>query len=238
MGAGQDKASDLVLCALVRARFGELLAPLTAHGESDLFLLGPLSMLDLMLETPMSAILKKIPLDSETKAVLRGEPSLLRPLYQFMLAQASGEWEAARDLRDSHGCRYRRGLLVGRPDSGPAKSPAVRKKPALELSEREPEQFLPSNPSALGGPNAKAAAAASGHVLLCKTGLVCHLRGCRETSTISLFLLASFPRRPSASQAVPGGATDPTTDNRYFIILLANTILFHQRVVDHDCVRR
>jgi c-di-GMP-related signal transduction protein len=98
IGAGQDKTSDLVLCALVRARFGELLAPLTPHGESDLFLLGLLSMLDVMLETPMSEILEKIPLDSETKAVLRGEPSLLRPIYQLMLSHESGEWEAGQGI--------------------------------------------------------------------------------------------------------------------------------------------
>ena len=100
VGACQDKTSDLVLCALVRARFGELLTPLVRHGESDLFLLGLLSMLDVMLEMPMSAVLEKIPLDSETKAVLRGEPGLLRPVYLLMLAQESGEWEAARGLCD------------------------------------------------------------------------------------------------------------------------------------------
>ncbi len=101
VGAGQDKTSDHVLCALVRARFGELLAPLASHGESDLFLLGLLSMLDVMLEIPMCQVLEKIPLDSETKAVLRGEPSLLRPIYQLMLAHESGEWEAARAICDS-----------------------------------------------------------------------------------------------------------------------------------------
>ncbi len=101
VGAGQDKTSDLVLCALVRARFGELLSPLARHGESDLFLLGLLSMLDVMLEMPMSEILEKIPLDSETKAVLRGAPSQLRPIYELMLAQESGEWEAARGICDS-----------------------------------------------------------------------------------------------------------------------------------------
>ncbi|HZW80530.1 MAG TPA: HDOD domain-containing protein [Candidatus Deferrimicrobiaceae bacterium] len=101
VGAGQDKSSDLVLCALVRARFGELLAPLTRHGDSDLFLLGLLSMLDVMLETPMSEILDKIPLDSETKAVLRGEPSLLRPIYQLMLAHESGEWDASHAICNS-----------------------------------------------------------------------------------------------------------------------------------------
>jgi len=58
-------------------------------------------MLDVMLETPMSEILEKIPLDAETKAVLRGEPSLLRPIYQLMLANESGEWEAARSICDN-----------------------------------------------------------------------------------------------------------------------------------------
>ena len=96
VGAGQEKSSDLVLCALVRARFGELLSPLARHGESDLFLLGLFSMLDAMLEMPMSEILEKIPLDRETKAVLRGESSSLRPIYQLMLAHESGEWEAGR----------------------------------------------------------------------------------------------------------------------------------------------
>ncbi|MGA9554444.1 MAG: HDOD domain-containing protein, partial [Candidatus Sulfotelmatobacter sp.] len=101
VGACQDKTSDLVLCALVRARFGELLAPLVRHGESDLFLLGLLSMLDVMLEMPMSEVLEKIPLDAETKAVLRGDPGLLRPVYLLMLAHESGEWESARGICDS-----------------------------------------------------------------------------------------------------------------------------------------
>jgi c-di-GMP-related signal transduction protein len=38
VGAGQEKTSDLVLAALVRGRFGELLAPRVPHGDSDLFL--------------------------------------------------------------------------------------------------------------------------------------------------------------------------------------------------------
>jgi len=54
-----------------------------------------------MLDMPMSELLEKISLDSETKAVLRGEPSLLRPIYQLMLAHESGEWEAACGICDS-----------------------------------------------------------------------------------------------------------------------------------------
>lgn len=98
VGAGQDKPSDLVLSALVRGRFGELLQPLVPHGDSDLFLLGLLSLLDAMLEMPMSEVLERLPLDHETKAVLLGKPGALRPIYQLMLAQESGEWEPAEQL--------------------------------------------------------------------------------------------------------------------------------------------
>jgi c-di-GMP-related signal transduction protein len=54
-----------------------------------------------MLEVPMEAVLDKIPLDGATKAVLMGQPSLLRPAFQLMLAQECGEWEAAASLSKS-----------------------------------------------------------------------------------------------------------------------------------------
>lgn len=98
VGAGQEKPTDLVLSALVRARFGELLQPLVPHGDSDLFLLGLMSLIDAMLEMPMSDVLSHVPLDHETKAVLLSKPSELRPVYQLMLAHESGEWEAAEQL--------------------------------------------------------------------------------------------------------------------------------------------
>jgi len=101
VGAGQERTSDLVLSALVRGRFGELLAPQVPHGESDLFLLGLLSLIDAMLEMPMAEVLERIPLDHATKAVLLGQPSVLRPVFQLMLAHESGEWQAAAELSAS-----------------------------------------------------------------------------------------------------------------------------------------
>lgn len=101
VGAGQDKTSDLVLSALVRGRFGELLSLRVPHGESDLFLLGLLSLIDVMMEMPMDALLDKLPLDHETKAVLLGQPSPLRPVFRLMLAHESGEWEAAAEISQS-----------------------------------------------------------------------------------------------------------------------------------------
>ncbi|MGD0179330.1 MAG: HDOD domain-containing protein [Terriglobales bacterium] len=98
LGAGQGKTSELVLSAMVRARFCELLSPKIPHGDSDLFLMGLLSLMDAILEIPMSQVLDNIPIDQETKAVLSGGASRLRPFYQLMLAQESGEWKTATDL--------------------------------------------------------------------------------------------------------------------------------------------
>jgi EAL and modified HD-GYP domain-containing signal transduction protein len=108
VGAGQDKTSDLVLSALVRGRFGELLAPQVPHGESDLFLLGLLSLIDAMLEMPMEQILERISLDHATKAVLLGEPSALCPIFQLILANESGHWEESGRLSESLGLDPRR----------------------------------------------------------------------------------------------------------------------------------
>ena len=100
VGAGQGKTSDLVLSAPVRGRFGELLAPHVRHGESDLFLMGLLSLIDVMLEMPMDQVLDRIPLDHEIKAVLLGKPSQLRPVFRLLLAHESGEWAAAESLSE------------------------------------------------------------------------------------------------------------------------------------------
>jgi c-di-GMP-related signal transduction protein len=98
LGAGQDKSSDLVLAALVRARFCELLSPKIQHGDSDLFLMGMLSLMDTILEIPMRQVLDNVPIDQESKAALLGVTGRLWPFYQLMLAQESGEWTAVKKL--------------------------------------------------------------------------------------------------------------------------------------------
>jgi len=97
VSAGLQKSSDLVLSALVRARFCELLSPKVPQTESDLFLVGLVSMMDAILEVPMANVLEKIALDQETKAVLTGGNGKLRPVYQLMLAQEAGAWAQARE---------------------------------------------------------------------------------------------------------------------------------------------
>jgi EAL and modified HD-GYP domain-containing signal transduction protein len=98
LAAGQGKSTELVLSALVRARFCELLSPKIQHGESDLFLLGLLSIMDAILELPMAEVLERVPIDQETKALLLGGTGRLRPLYQLMLARESGDWQNTAEL--------------------------------------------------------------------------------------------------------------------------------------------
>jgi EAL and modified HD-GYP domain-containing signal transduction protein len=89
--AGDGKSSELVTSAMVRAHFCELISPRVPHAEADLFLMGLLSMIDVILEMPMVRILETLSVDSDTKAVLLGGSSRLRPLYQLMLARESGD---------------------------------------------------------------------------------------------------------------------------------------------------
>jgi c-di-GMP-related signal transduction protein len=98
LGAGQDKPSDLVLSAMVRARYCELLGPKIPHGESDLFLVGLLSLMDAILEIPMGVVLEGISLDRETRAVLLGQKSQLDPIYRLMLSQEVADWPKLSEL--------------------------------------------------------------------------------------------------------------------------------------------
>lgn len=98
LGAGQDKPSDLVLSAMVRARYCELLGPKIPHGESDLFLVGLLSLMDAILELPMGVVLEGITLDRETRAVLLGQKSQLDPVYQLMISQEAADWPKLSQL--------------------------------------------------------------------------------------------------------------------------------------------
>ena len=97
VGAAEQACSELVLMGLARARFCELLSN-RLQSNSDLFLLGLLSIMDAVLEVSQDVLLEQLPVDKETKAVLLGQNSSLRPLYQLMLAQESGEWAESSKL--------------------------------------------------------------------------------------------------------------------------------------------
>ena len=96
--AAENKPTDLVLSALVRGRFCELLASKVKHDGSDLFLLGLLSLMDSILEVPMGVVLEGISVDQHIKAVLLGQDSPLVPVYQLVVAQEAADWDRVTDL--------------------------------------------------------------------------------------------------------------------------------------------
>ena len=97
VGAAEQRCSELVLMGLARGRFCELLSN-RLQSNTDLFLMGLLSIMDAILEVTMDVLLEQLPVDRETKAALLGQKSSLRPLYQLMLAQESGEWAKSSEL--------------------------------------------------------------------------------------------------------------------------------------------
>ena len=97
VGAAEQRCSELVLMGLTRARFCELLSQ-RLQSKNDLFLMGLLSIMDAILEIDMTSLFAQLPVDPEIKATLLGQTSSLRPLYQLMLAQESGEWAHVTEL--------------------------------------------------------------------------------------------------------------------------------------------
>ena len=97
VGAAEQRCSELVLMGLARARFCELLSN-RLQSNTDLFLMGLLSIMDAVLEVSMEVLLEQLPVERETKTALLGRNSSLRPLYQLMLAQESGEWSQSSAL--------------------------------------------------------------------------------------------------------------------------------------------
>ena len=103
LSVAQSKPSELVNTAMTRARFCEIISERVQHGDSDLFLMGLLSMIDVILDVPMVSVLENIPVDGETRTVLMGGASSLRPVYQLMLARESGDWKGTSDSSECLG---------------------------------------------------------------------------------------------------------------------------------------
>jgi c-di-GMP-related signal transduction protein len=93
-----NRHSELLLSVLIRARFAESLGARIPHGGVDLFLVGLLSMMDAILELPMSAILDGLSLDDDSKQLLLEHQGNLGPFFDLVVAVESGTWPAVVEL--------------------------------------------------------------------------------------------------------------------------------------------
>jgi len=88
----KGRPGELLLSALVRARFAELLGSQLEHHGADLFLLGVLSMMDSILELPMTAVIEGLPLNEDARRLLLEHDGALAGLYRLVSEVEAGAW--------------------------------------------------------------------------------------------------------------------------------------------------
>jgi EAL and modified HD-GYP domain-containing signal transduction protein len=92
---GEDKPAELVNVPLIRARFCELIganSSLLAKAH-ELFLMGLLSAMDAILETPMTSVLEEVPVSTEIKEALLGKCGQYRDVFEIVSNYETGTWE-------------------------------------------------------------------------------------------------------------------------------------------------
>jgi EAL and modified HD-GYP domain-containing signal transduction protein len=100
-----DRSPAVAAMALARARFCELLAPDLGESAGQLYLVGMLSLLDVLLEIPMPRILTALPIDSTMKDAMLGRPSPLRPALDMARCLEACDWRRCEHLQRSLGLR-------------------------------------------------------------------------------------------------------------------------------------
>lgn len=97
MAGAEDKPSELVRIALVRARMCErLCAALPGIDEDSGFTVGLFSTLESLMDAPLAEILDKLPLAEEVSAALLAGEGLLGEVLACVLAYERCDWDHAR----------------------------------------------------------------------------------------------------------------------------------------------
>ena len=102
LGATSDVSHEMALTAMTRARMCELLVA-NARGAADTgsaFIVGLLSLLDVLLEVPMDKILDRIELSDDIRGALVGRGGPLAQPLQLVEAYERANWSAAQELAE------------------------------------------------------------------------------------------------------------------------------------------
>jgi len=95
-GNMNDKPSELTITAVVRARMCQQLTLATQQKNSDqFFTVGLFSVLDALLDRPMTSALELLPLAPELKAALTDHRGLMGVALQCVTAYEVGDWDQA-----------------------------------------------------------------------------------------------------------------------------------------------
>jgi c-di-GMP-related signal transduction protein len=92
---GDDKPNELLMVPLIRARFWELLAPITGLLQiaGNLFFMGLLSVMDVTMDMPLSEVLVDMPIQDEIKGALLGRGGQLRDVLEIAINYEAGRWD-------------------------------------------------------------------------------------------------------------------------------------------------
>jgi len=93
---GEDKPEILVVNSLIRAKFAEVISIKMGKGINSFnaYLLGMLSMIDLILDIPLEEVLKEILISIEIKDALSGvKDNIYTKLLNLIIAYENGQWD-------------------------------------------------------------------------------------------------------------------------------------------------
>ncbi len=96
----EDKPQELLITGVVRGRFCELVCQrlgLNVVGV-DSFLIGLLSVLDTLLDRPLSELLEDLPVAADIKDALLGRPTTLGTVHKLVLSYEQAQWEEVSNL--------------------------------------------------------------------------------------------------------------------------------------------
>lgn len=99
--AGSSRSKSVTRVALTRAKFCEFLAPVLNESSSTLYLLGMLSLMDVILTLPMRQVVEMLPLHATIKAALLGGRSPLTVALNLARARESGGWLETTSIQES-----------------------------------------------------------------------------------------------------------------------------------------
>ncbi|MEM7201856.1 MAG: HDOD domain-containing protein [Planctomycetota bacterium] len=99
---GEDKPQELMVMALVRAKFCEELAKSTGLGNrgEELFLMGMFSLLDAIIDRPLIELLDDLPIGDAIKSALCQERNRFRDILDLVIAYERGAWADVERLSD------------------------------------------------------------------------------------------------------------------------------------------
>ncbi len=92
---GSDQPNELIRASLIRGRMCEVLADEFGlkKRRSEAFLLGILSLIDIMMNTTRALALEYMPLDEDLKAALLGESNAFKLMLDEIINYEQGNWE-------------------------------------------------------------------------------------------------------------------------------------------------